>query len=95
MKRPAVTLERNPDGSWTATIYSSRYEGTYEACAEWLHNNNEQVPAPRVPDSWLVPPETHDWNGDNGPPCPCSTCLAKRRGLYLDWCKAGNLPVER
>ena len=35
----AVELTRNPDGTWTARIYSITFTGTYEACCEWIRGN--------------------------------------------------------
>jgi hypothetical protein len=38
-----VDLWRNPDGTWTARIYSQEFRGTYEECRRWLRNNGESV----------------------------------------------------
>lgn len=37
----SVELSRNPDGTWTAHIFSTTYTGTYEACCSWLRANGE------------------------------------------------------
>ena len=42
--QPAVSLTRNDDGTWTATIFSQRYTGTYDECVDWLWANGESRP---------------------------------------------------
>lgn len=42
MRRP-VSLDRNDDGTWTASIYSTTFSGSYEECVAWLRANGEQV----------------------------------------------------
>lgn len=37
----SVDLWRNPDGSWTARIFSVTFTGTREACLTWLRANGE------------------------------------------------------
>jgi hypothetical protein len=39
----AVDLWKNPDGTWTARIFSQTFSGTYEQCVDWLRGNGEQV----------------------------------------------------
>lgn len=42
----AVDLYRNPDGTWTARIFSQTFTGTYEECMGWLRANGEHGPSP-------------------------------------------------
>ena len=39
----AVELSQNPDGSWTARIFSQTFTGTREQCVAWLRANGEQA----------------------------------------------------
>ncbi|WP_439624033.1 hypothetical protein [Gemmata sp.] len=41
--RRAVSLTRNDDGTWTASIYSTTHRGTHEECVAWLRANGEHV----------------------------------------------------
>jgi hypothetical protein len=38
----AVAIDKNPDGTYTARIFSSTFTGTYSQCVAWIHANNEQ-----------------------------------------------------
>lgn len=37
-----VSLSRNPDGTWTARIYSTTYSGSYAECVAWLRAHGEE-----------------------------------------------------
>jgi hypothetical protein len=37
----AVDLWQNPDGTWTARIFSQTFTGTREECDRWLRCNGE------------------------------------------------------
>lgn len=41
--RKAVSLSQNPDGTWTARIFSTTFTGTYDECQGWLQANGESV----------------------------------------------------
>jgi hypothetical protein len=38
-----VGLEQNPDGTWTAWIYATRFTGTRAECVNWLRMNGEEI----------------------------------------------------
>lgn len=40
----AVSLDQNPDGTWTARIFSQTFTGSYQECRNWLEWNNEYAP---------------------------------------------------
>ena len=41
---PSVTLTANPDGTWTATIFTTSRTGTYGECVAWLEAHGESRP---------------------------------------------------
>ena len=39
----AVDLTRDPDGTWTARIFSAIFTGTRDECVAWLRANGEEA----------------------------------------------------